>query len=108
MSAAKSMSVSRNRLGISHGISKSSRSIAFCITQSITIRKRKGDRIHPCLTPVSMAKKYVVPPSFLAQQMESSLDESQSVLLRASRPQLPLVAIPDTILPGTESSVIPR
>ncbi|KAK3579038.1 hypothetical protein CHS0354_029894 [Potamilus streckersoni] len=69
ISFAKSRSVCR--FDFCHGIPKSSRSMTFCITKSITIRKRKGDRIHPCMTQDSMEKEYVVPSSVLTQQLES-------------------------------------
>ncbi|KAK3604432.1 hypothetical protein CHS0354_013832 [Potamilus streckersoni] len=70
MSSTKSRSVSR--FGFSHGIPKSSWSMAFCIMKLITIWKKKGDRIHLCLTPVLMAKKFVVPSSILTQHLKNN------------------------------------
>lgn len=42
----------------------------FFITKSITMRKSSGDRIQPCLTPVTMSKSSVVPLLVLTQQVE--------------------------------------
>ncbi|KAK3578592.1 hypothetical protein CHS0354_002162, partial [Potamilus streckersoni] len=78
MSSAKSRSVSR--FDVSHGIPKLSQSTAFFKRLSITIRKRKGDKMHPCLTPVYMAKKFVVPSSVLTQvEVEVCKDLNESL-----------------------------
>jgi len=67
-SSAKSRSVS---FFCPHTIPKSCPSVVFLITKSITIRKRNGESMHPCLTTVNMLTISVLPSLVLTQQLES-------------------------------------
>lgn len=42
---------------------------AFFMMKFKAIRNRKGERMHPCLTPVSMAKRSVWPMFILMEQL---------------------------------------
>ena len=44
-------------------------STAFFMMKSITIRKRKGERMQPCLTPVAIWKYSLFVPGILMQQL---------------------------------------
>ena len=67
MSSAKSISTN---LFWPHSIPKLGSSIALVTTKSMMIRTRHGERMQPCITPVSMLNISVFPTFVFKHQLE--------------------------------------
>ncbi len=69
-SASRAISSAKSRSDPSQSIPAFGIAIAFLITKSRATMNRNDDKMHPCLTPVSMAKMSAWPVSVLTQQLE--------------------------------------
>ena len=56
-----------------HSITKLASSIALVMTKTIMMKKRKGERMQPRITPVSMSNISVFPTPVFTQQLELRL-----------------------------------
>jgi len=84
MSSAKSKSV--KRFCFCQTMPYSDLSIVLRMTKSVTIIKRNGKRMQPCLTPETISKNSVFPLAVLTQQLELSYSSLKILMNRSGMP----------------------